>query len=188
MQPCGQRPGFPGRVARDREKMIMKYVAVSVLAALCAFSSGVARAQDYRKELTQARSYMGDSFPKAAAKDDSVLRHVPDLKKSARGYTNACDTQTDVRVRSVDLGGALRDAKLVYDPDSGCWGQAGGQLTVLDDAGRVVWSNSAGGIIVLSSAHGGVRDLSFAGPGFSDPIWVWDAPHHQYKFLKNIDE
>lgn len=168
----------------------MKHVVFGLMTGFCAISATVTpvQAQNYAQEVIHSESYMGEDLPPASASDEAILKHIPDLKKTARGYQNSCGTRTDPRLRTLDLGGTLHDAKVVYDPDSGCWGAAGGQLTILDGANRVVYSESVGAILVLSSRHDGVRDLSFGVPGMSQPIWIWDAVHHQYKFLKSIEE
>ncbi|CCT58410.1 hypothetical protein [Acetobacter pasteurianus] len=165
--------------------MTRKMTTLSLM--LCAASGLVstAHAQDAGTTFHELKSYLGSDLPVATAKDDAVLRHVPDLEKTAHGYKNACGNRNRIGVLHLDLGGVLQGATVTYDPDS-CWGQTGGELTVLDRNNRVVWHNGAVDITVLSTTQDGVHDLSFGQPGSTQPVWRWDSPTHQYKFLKTF--
>lgn len=97
----------------------------SVSHALCGQWSGVDSAgTGCGNGVSRVKSYPGSDLPVATAKDDAVLRHVPDLEKTAHGYKNVCGNRNRIGVLHLDLGGVLQGATVTYDPDS-CWGQTG---------------------------------------------------------------
>lgn len=124
-----------------------------------------------------------------SAADRSTILQAIHLSADASGkVTNACDEKVDPAFSTVDLGGAVGVTHLVVIPGGPssytCYGDGPGDMHLFrrtSSGFSEIHSLSGGFLVVLESAHGGVKDIADGGPGMSHPLYWWNgsayAPH-----------
>ena len=107
------------------------------------------------------------------------IRAAPD----ARGQvTNACNDKVIPQFIAVELGGDIGTAHLAIIPGGPssftCYGDGPGDMHVMRRTGASfseIHTQQGAFLAVLTSTHNGVRDIVFAGPGMSHPVYHWNG-------------
>lgn len=125
------------------------------------------------------------------AADRTAMLRAMNAVADARGQvTNACDEKVTPQFANVDLGGDVGTAVLAIIPGgpntATCYGDGPGDMHLFRRNGAAfseIHALSGAFLVVLSTNHGGVRDIADGGPGMSHPLYWWNgttyAPHGQ---------
>lgn len=123
------------------------------------------------------------------AADRTAMLGAIHARPDARGQVmNACDEKVTPQFGAVELGGAAGTAQLLVIPggpnSATCYGDGPGDAHLFRRNGAAfseIHSLQGAFLVVLTTSHGGVRDIADGGPGMSHPLYWWNgstyAPH-----------
>lgn len=117
------------------------------------------------------------------AADHTTMLRAMNATADARGQvTNACDEKVTPQFSSVELGGAVGTAVLAIIPggpnSATCYGDGPGDMHLFRRNGAAfteIHALSGAFLVVLTTNHGGVRDIADGGPGMSHPVYWWNG-------------
>lgn len=154
--------------------------ALGLVVAAC--GQGAPSAADAQTQAPAAQNAAGAAPGAAlAAADRTAILNAIHAAPDARGQvTNACDEKVAPQFIAVDLGGAVGTAQLVLIPggpnSATCYGDGPGDMHVMRRTGATfseIHTQQGAFLAVLTTTHNGVRDIVFAGPGMSHPVYQW---------------
>src|SRR5690349_3929254 len=119
----------------------------------------------------------------AIAADRTAILNAIHAGPDASGQVaNACDEKVMPQFIAIDLGGAVGAAQLVIIPggpnSATCYGDGPGDMHVMARNGAgfsEIHAQQGAFLAVLTTRHNGVRDIVFAGPGMSHPVYQWNG-------------
>jgi len=117
--------------------------------------------------------------PKFPPAEMAAVYKAAGLTERGGKILDACGKAVEPQVDVVDLNGDGQPEVFVLANDAVCYGDAGGELTLLikDSHGR--WQAnlgfSAGGYKLLSTKNKGYPDIEIGWPGFCFPVWRWNG-------------
>ena len=132
---------------------------------------------------TQAPTSQNAASAAVTAADRTAILNVIHAGPDARGQvTNACDEKVTPQFIAIDLGGAVGVVQLVIIPggpnSATCYGDGPGDMHVMARNGAgfsEIHAQQGAFLAVLTTRHNGVRDIVFAGPGMSHPVYQWNG-------------
>lgn len=117
-----------------------------------------------------------------AADRTAILRAMNLTADRSGQVENACSEKVAPQFTAVDLGGAVGTAQLVIIPggpnSASCYGDGPGDIHLIRRSGASfseIHALQGAFLAVLTTNHGGVRDIADAGPGMSHPLYQWNG-------------
>ncbi len=131
----------------------------------------------------------GDTVKLAPAEMQAVYK-AAGLTERGGKILDTCGKAIEPQVDVVDLNGDGQPEVFVLATDAICYGDAGGELSLLikDKQGR--WQRNlgvpAGAYTLLKTKNQGYPDIEIGGPGFCFPVWRWNGK--AYAIHKRCDQ
>ena len=127
--------------------------------------------------------------PNLSVAELSAVYKAAGLKERSGKVIDDCGQPVTPQVDVIDLNGDGQPEVFVLATDAICYGDAGGQLSLLIKDKQGHWQANlgipAGGYTVLKTKSQGYPDIEIGGPGFCFPVWRWNGK--QYAIYKRCD-
>lgn len=116
--------------------------------------------------------------PKLSATELKAIYETVGLKERGGKFVDECDQPVQPETKVIDLNGDGKPEVFVL-VGSSCYGNAGGELSLLIKNERGRWESNlgvpAGGYKVLGMKNKGYPDIEIGGPGSCLPVWRWNG-------------
>ena len=155
-------------------------IAAALGLVLAACGQPAPSTADAQTQTQAAQNVTGTTL--TAAERTAILNSIRAAPDARGQVTNACNDKVTPQFIAVELGGDVGTAHLAIIPGGPtsftCYGDGPGDMHIMRRTGasfNEIHSQQGAFLAVLTSTHIGVRDIVFAGPGMSHPVYHWNG-------------